>query len=151
MKVGIGADHRGFALKAQISAFLHQTGHAVTDYGSYSDDAVDYPHIALQCAEDVRDGRIDFGILSCYTGQGMAMTANKVRGIRAAVCTTPETAALTRAHNNANILVIPGTLTWDAHTQRIVTTFLHTPFEGGRHLRRVNIIEEYENKHPSSL
>ena len=151
MKVGIGADHRGFALKVGIIDFLRKTGHAVTDYGAHSDDSVDYPDIALKCAEDVRDGKIDIGILSCYTGQGMAMTANKVRGIRAAICATPETAALTRAHNNANVLVIPGTLTWDSSAQSIVTTFLDTPFEGGRHLRRVNIIEEYENRHSCNL
>lgn len=146
MKVGIGADHRGFALKVDIVDFLRQTGHAVTDYGAHSEDSVDYPNIALKCADDVRMGKIDIGILSCYTGQGMAMTANKVRGIRAAICTTPETAAVTRAHNNANVLVIPGTMAWDTSTQNIVTTFLETPFEGGRHLRRVNIIEEYESR-----
>lgn len=146
MRIGIGADHRGFVLKTKIVAFLCQAGHTVTDYGSHSEDSVDYPNIALTCAEDVRDGKTDFGVLSCYTGQGMAMTANKVRGIRAAVCTTPETAALTRAHNDANVLVIPGTMTWGTRTQSIVATFFSTPFEGGRHRRRVSIIEEYENK-----
>ncbi len=147
MKIGVGADHRGFALKTELIHFLETYGHTVIDYGTHSEDSIDYPSIALKCAEDVRDAKIQYGILSCYTGQGMAMTANKVHGIRAAICTTPECAALTRAHNDANVLVIPGAMSFNEQTKRIVTTFLETQFEGGRHLRRINIITEYENKH----
>ena len=145
MKIGVGADHRGFALKTELIHFLEAHGHTVIDYGAHSEDSVDYPNIALKCAEDVRDAKIRFGILSCYTGQGMAMTANKVQGIRAAICTTPESAALTRAHNDANVLVIPGTMEFSRQTESIVRTFLETQFEGGRHRRRISIITEYEN------
>ena len=146
MKIGIGADHRGYWLKSSIADFLAKNGHKVIDYGTHSEESVDYPEIALQCAQDLQKRNIEFGILSCYTGQGMAMTANKVKGIRAAICTKPETAKLTRAHNNANILVIPGYLEFSKTTEEIVQAFIDTKFEGGRHLRRINIIEQYEKK-----
>ncbi len=147
MKIGVGADHRGFGLKSSIVDFLAKNGHKIIDYGTHSEESVDYPAIAFQCAHDLQKRNIEFGILSCYTGQGMAMTANKVKGIRAAICTKPETAKLTRAHNNANILVIPGYLKFSKTTEEIIQSFLSTEFEGGRHLRRINLIEQYENKH----
>jgi len=148
MKIGIGADHRGFALKSKIMDFLRKKDHEVIDYGTKSEESVDYPKIALKCAQDIRKRIIKYGILLCYTGQGMAMTANKVKGIRAAVCTKPEIARLTRAHNNANILVLPaGFLKFGNNTQKIIEVFLNTKFEGGRHLRRINIIKKYENAH----
>ncbi len=145
MKIGVGADHRGLQLKLSIINFLKKKGHNASDYGTNSAETVDYPKIALQLAQDIGKKRIQFGILSCYTGQGMAMTANKVKGIRAAICTTPEIARLARAHNNANILVIPGYLKFNKNTQKIIEIFLNTKFEGGRHLRRINIIKRYEN------
>jgi ribose 5-phosphate isomerase B len=148
MKIGIGADHRGFGLKSKIMDFLRKKGHEVIDYGAKSEESVDYPKIALKCAQDIRKRKIKYGILLCYTGQGMVMTANKVKGIRAAVCTRPEIAQLTRAHNNANILVLPaGFLKFGNNTQKIIEVFLNTKFEGGRHLRRINIIKKYENAH----
>lgn len=148
MKIGIGADHRGFLLKSKIMDFLRKKGHEVIDYGTKSEESVDYPKIALKCAQDIRKRIIKYGILLCYTGQGMVMTANKVKGIRAAVCTKPEIAQLTRAHNNANILVLPaGFLKFGNNTQKIIEVFLNTKFEGGRHLRRINIIKKYENAH----
>jgi len=134
-------------LKSSIIDFLSRNGHEIVDYGTHSEESVDYPEIAFQCAHDLQNRYIEFGILSCYTGQGMAMTANKVKGIRAAICTQPETAKLTRAHNNANILVIPGYLKFNRTTEEIIQAFLGTEFEGGRHLRRINIIEQYEKKH----
>ena len=145
MKIGVGADHRGIWLKTQLIAYLKTNGHTVSDYGTDSDTLVDYPEIALHLAHDIVKKKIRFGILSCYTGQGMAMTANKVKGIRAAISTTPEVARLARAHNNANILVIPGYLEFNQDAIEMIETFLHTKFEGGRHLRRINIIKKYEN------
>lgn len=148
MKIGIGADHRAFRLKSAIINFLEKKGHNIVNYGTDSEESVDYPMIALHLAEDLINKRFRFGILMCYTGQGMAMTANKVKGIRAAICTKPEIARLTRAHNNANILVIPaGFVKFNKNTQKIIETFFNTKFEGGRHLRRINIIRRYENDH----
>ncbi len=145
MKIGVGADHRGIWLKTLLIDYLKTNGHIVSDYGTNSDKLVDYPEIALQLAHDIVKKKIKFGILSCYTGQGMAMTANKVKGIRAAISTTPEVARLARAHNNANILVIPGYLDFNDDAVDMIETFLHTKFEGGRHLRRINIIKKYED------
>ncbi|MGB3478026.1 MAG: ribose 5-phosphate isomerase B [bacterium] len=148
MKIGIGADHRGIRLKRKITKFLQSLGHQVIDYGTDSEISVDYPNIGFRLAQDLVQRKMRFGILMCYTGQGMAMTANKVRGIRAAICTGTEVAALTRAHNNANILVLPaGFVEFKKETKEIVKTFLNTKFEGGRHLRRIKLIEKYENDH----
>jgi ribose 5-phosphate isomerase B len=147
MKIGVGADHRGFYLKTAIVDFLKRQGCEVNDYGAHSNNSVDYPRIALALAQDVSKRKVRFGILSCYTGQGMAMTANKVKGIRAAVCLNPETARLSRAHNNANILVIPGSLQFNKKMQEVIGVFLNTKFDRGRHLRRINIIKRYEKDH----
>jgi ribose 5-phosphate isomerase B len=146
MKIGIGADHRGIKLKSAIKTYLEKKNYRIKDYGTHSAAPVDYPDIALELAQDVAAGRSKFGILLCYTGQGMAMAANKVPGIRAAVCTTRKIAEYARAHNNANILVIPaGFIKFDERTRQIIRTFLITPFQGGRHLRRINKIKKYEN------
>jgi ribose 5-phosphate isomerase B len=148
MKIGIAADHRGFKLKSSIINFLKKKGYEVVDYGTHSDESVDYPHFAIQVATAVAEQKIKFGILLCYTGQGMAMSANKVRGVRAAICTTPEIAQLTRAHNDANVLVMPaGFIDFSPDVEKIIETFLTTEFEGGRHLRRLKIIEEYEHNY----
>lgn len=146
MKIGIAADHRGFKLKSSIINFLKEKGYEVADYGTHSEESVDYPHFALQVATAVAEQKITFGILLCYTGQGMAMSANKVRGVRAAICSNPEIAQLTRAHNDANILVMPaGFMDFSSNIENTIETFLTTEFEGGRHLQRLKIIEEYEN------
>lgn len=147
MKIAIGADHRGFHLKKAISRYLAKNGHKVLDYGGHSEESIDYPHIALPLAKDVAKKRVNFGILICYTGQGMAMTANKVKGVRAAVCVSSEVARYSRAHNNANICVIPGMIPYGKKIRDIVNTFMQTRFGGGRHLRRVNVIEQYERVH----
>jgi ribose 5-phosphate isomerase B len=146
MNIGIGADHRGFRLKSSIIRYLQRNGHKVIDYGTDSEDSTDYPNFALAVANDVIKKKVRFGILLCFTGQGMAMTANKVKGIRAAVCTKPEMAKLTRAHNDANILVLPaGFFRFSKKSKEIIEAFLNTKFEGGRHLRRLNIIKRYED------
>jgi len=147
MKIAIAADHRGFRLKSSIIKYLKNKGHKIIDYGPDSEKSVDYPNFALDVAFAVTKKKVKFGMLMCYTGQGMAMTANKVRGIRAAICADPETAMLTRAHNDANILVMPAAkMKFSKKVQNIIEMFLFTKFEGGRHLRRLKIIERYENK-----
>jgi ribose 5-phosphate isomerase B len=145
MKLGLGADHRGFRTKNRIVAYLRQQGHEVLDYGTMSDDSVDYPDFAIAVAEAVAKGKLHYGILLCYSGQGMVMVANKVRGIRAAFCVNEEYAEFARAHNNANILVMPaGFVRFGKRMKAIIDTFLKTKFEGGRHLRRIKKISKYE-------
>jgi ribose 5-phosphate isomerase B len=146
MKIGIGADHRGIELKSAIKKYLEKKAYRVLDYGTHSAESVDYPDIAFELAGDVASGKLRFGILLCYTGQGMVMAANKVPGIRAAVGTSKKIAEYARAHNNANVLVLPaGFIGSRGSTRQIIKAFLTTPFQGGRHLRRINKIKKYEN------
>ncbi|MEO0137503.1 MAG: ribose 5-phosphate isomerase B [candidate division WOR-3 bacterium] len=145
MKIGVGADHRGVRLKSKIKDFLIAQNHRVIDYGTNSVEPVDYPTIALNVARAVAKKRIKYGIIICFSGQGMAITANKVPGIRAAICTDRELAYYARAHNDANILVLPArTIKYKRQWQPIIETFFNTKFEGGRHERRLNLIKEYE-------
>ena len=146
MRIGIGADHCGFRTKARIAKYLCEKGHAVLDYGTDSEESADYPDIAIMVAEAVAKKRVKYGILLCYSGQGMVMAANKVRGIRAALCADAKSARFARAHNDANVLVMPaGFLKFGKKMQVIIDTFLETGFEGGRHLRRIRKIIRYEN------
>lgn len=140
MKLSIGSDHAGFELKKEIAAYLISKGHDVNDYGVKSTDSVDYPDFALAVADSVASNRSDLGILICGTGTGMAITANKVRGIRAANCCTPEMAELARSHNNANILCFGARLISAETAIQICDKFLETEFEGGRHELRVGKI-----------
>ncbi len=150
MKIGIGADHRGYQLKNKIVKFLQEQRekvYKVYDYGSFSSESIDYPDIAFRVAEDVARRRLKFGILLCFSGQGMVITANKVKGIRAALCPKPVFARLARAHNNANILVLPaGFVKFNKELKKTITVFLNTDFEGGRHKRRINKIKKYERQ-----
>lgn len=147
MKIGIGADHRGYKLKTRIISFLDSNKFKVIDYGAYSEEPVDYPEIALKVAQDVKKRKIKFGIIICLSGQGMAITANKVPGVRAAICSDKEVAYYARAHNDANILVLPARIIKKKKQWLpIIETFFKTRFEGGRHRRRLNIIKEYEKK-----
>jgi ribose 5-phosphate isomerase B len=146
MKIGIGADHRGFSAKLQIVKYLCKRRHSVKDYGTDSEAPADYPDIAIIVAEAVAKKKVKYGLLLCYSGQGMVMAANKVRGIRAALCADAKSARFARAHNNANVLVMPaGFLKFGKKMQAIIDTFLETVFEGGRHLRRIRKISRYEN------
>jgi ribose 5-phosphate isomerase B len=146
MKLGIGADHRGYKTKTRVADYLRKKGYTVVDYGTESEVSVDYPDIAIRVAEGVAKKKTKFGILLCYTGQGMVMTANKVRGVRAAFCIADEYARYARAHNNANVLVMPaGFIKFGKKMQGIINTFLNTRFEGGRHLRRIKKIGDYED------
>ncbi len=146
MRIGLGADHRGYRLKSKIRNYLENNGINVLDYGTHSEEPVDYPKIAIKVAKAVAKKKLKFGIIICFSGQGMAITANKVPGIRAAICTDKEIAYYARAHNNANILVLPArTIKYKKQWQPIIKTFFNTKFEGGRHERRLNIIKKYEN------
>ena len=145
MKLGIGADHRGFKIKERLIVYLREQGYEVADYGTFSEDPVDYPDFAIAVAEAVARGELDYGILMCYSGQGMVMVANKVRGIRAAFCINEEYARFARAHNDANVLVMPaGFVRFGKKMKAIIDTFLKTKFEGDRHARRVGKIMAIE-------
>jgi ribose 5-phosphate isomerase B len=146
MKIGIGSDHRGFAMKARIVDYLHKKGHTVVDYGTDSANSVDYTDFAIRVAEAVAGREVAYGILLCYSGQGMVMAANKVRGIRAALCTNATYARVARAHNNANVLVMPaGFMDYGTKVRSTIHTFINTRFEGGRHRRRIKKMAVYEN------
>ena len=146
MKIAIGSDHAGFELKEQIKAFLDARGTVWEDFGADSEDAVDYPDTAFPLAQAVVRGKFDLGILVCGTGIGMSIAANKVRGIRAALCLTPAMAAMARRHNDANVLTLGGRILSPKAAMDIVETWLSTAFEGDRHARRVGKILSYEEK-----
>jgi len=140
MKISIGNDHAGPEYKKAIVEMLKANGYEVTNYGTDSGDSVDYPDFAHPVALDVESKRVDFGIIICGSGNGIAMSANKHQGIRAALCWTKEIAALARQHNDANVLSIPARYTSIQQAIEMVDTFLNTSFEGGRHGNRVKKI-----------
>lgn len=142
IKIAIGSDHGGFDYKASIIKALQVKGYDVVDMGTYSPESCDYPIIAKKVARAVAKGDFEKGILVCGTGIGMSMAANKVKGIRAAVCGDTFSARATRAHNNANILCLGQRVVGEGLALDIVDIWLTTKFEGGRHERRVNMIEE---------
>ena len=145
MTIAVGADHKGFEFKEKIKAILAKLGHTVTDFGTDSaDQSVDYPDFGLKVAHAVAEHRADYGITVCWTGNGMNIAANKVHGIRAGLALNPEMAQLTRAHNDANVLTLAAKYTPENQLDQIVSTFLSTPFEGGRHVMRVAKIEKEE-------
>ena len=140
MKISIGNDHAGPEYKKAIVEMLKANGYQVTNYGTDSADSVDYPDFAHLVALDVENKVSDFGIIICGSGNGIAMSANKHQGIRAALCWTKEIAILARQHNDANIISIPARFTSIPQALEMVQTFLNTDFEGGRHQNRVNKI-----------
>jgi ribose 5-phosphate isomerase B len=140
MKIAIGNDHAGTIYKNIIVDYLKNKGYEVINYGTNSNDSVDYPDFVHPVAKDVDQGKVDFGIIICGSGNGANMTANKHQKVRSALCWTKEIAALAREHNNANILSIPARFTSEPQALEMVKTFLETPFEGGRHQRRVEKI-----------
>lgn len=137
MVVAVGADHAGVALKDALVAYLGARGVEVVDFGTHGTASVDYPDFAVQVARAVAGGRADSGLLVCGTGQGMAMAANKIAGVRAAVVAEPFSAAMTRAHNDANVLCIGARVVGGGVAEAILDAWLGTAFEGGRHARRV--------------
>lgn len=136
MRIAIGADHAGFNLKDHLRARLAAAGHEVIDFGTHSEASVDYPDYAAQVARAVALGEAQRGILVCGTGIGMAIGANRVRGVRAAACIDLYSARLCRQHNDANVLTLGSRIVAPALAEALVETFLETAFEGGRHARR---------------
>jgi ribose 5-phosphate isomerase B len=144
MKITIGADHAGFALKQQITDALRQAGHEVTDMGTNGTESCDYSDFGAPVARAVANGSADRGIVVCSTGVGISIAANKVRGVRAVLAYNPEEVQLSRQHNDANVLAIGAKYTDAATANQYVKVFLDTPFEGGRHQRRVDKISQLE-------
>ncbi len=149
MKIAIGCDHGAFRLKNEIIEFLksEKEHYEIKDFGTYSEDSCDYPDIALPVAEAVANKEFDFGILLCGTGIGIGISANKVPGIRAALCNDTFSAHATREHNNANILTMGQRVVGTGLALDIVRAFLTTKFEGGRHIKRIEKITEIEKKY----
>ncbi|MBM6693634.1 ribose 5-phosphate isomerase B [Pseudoflavonifractor capillosus] len=146
MKISIGSDHGAFTMKEHLKQYLTEQGHQVVDCGTYSTDSCDYADFAKAAAQLVASGDCDRGIVMCTTGIGISIAANKVRGIRCALCSEPYSAEMTRRHNDANMLAMGGALIGPNMADRIVDVFLNTEFEGGRHARRVGKIMAIENE-----
>ena len=144
MRIAIGADHAGFPLKQHLKETLERMGHSVDDHGTHSEAAVDYPVFCLSVARAVRDGSADRGFVLGGSGQGEQIAANKVIGVRAALCNDLFTARLSRAHNDANVLAMGGRIVANALAVEIRTVWLETEFEGGRHQRRLDQIADAE-------
>jgi len=149
LKIAIGADHRGYQAKEKAKALLTSLGHEVMDFGTNSSTSCDYPDAAYPACQSVIAGHTESCILFCGTGLGMSISANKVRGIRAAVCHDEVTAEMSRRHNKANVLCLPADLIGDELTRRIIEVWLTARFEGGRHERRVQKIAEFEQQQAS--
>jgi ribose 5-phosphate isomerase B len=137
MRIAIGSDHRGVAARQRLAGLLERLGHEVVDCGSHDEPSVDYPDIAADVCRRVTSGTVDRGILLCCTGVGMAIAANKVPGIRAATCHDEVTAEMSRRHNDLNVLCLSAELIGPEVQETLIQTWLTTPFEGGRHARRV--------------
>ncbi len=144
MKVAIGSDHAGFEYKEMIKKYLEEKGFEVIDKGSYSSERTDYPIYAERVAKAVANGKVDRGILICGTGIGMSITANKIKGVRAALCQNDFMARMARKHNNSNILCLGQRVVGTDHALSIVDTFFSTEFEGGRHKNRIDLISKIE-------
>lgn len=144
MRIHLGADHAGYQMKEHVKAVLSAMGHDVVDLGTNGEDSVDYPDYAEAVARAVASGAADAGVLVCGTGLGMAIAANRVRGVRAIQASDPEMARMARAHNDANVLTLPGRYIGPEQAAAVLDAFLTTPFEGGRHQRRIDKIDEIE-------
>ncbi len=145
MKIAMAADHGGYELKNILKDYLTEKGNDIIDFGTNSPESVDYPDYALLCAKEVVGKNVDFGILVCGTGVGISIAANKVKGIRCALCPSPEIAALTKEHNNANIISLGGRFTSPEYAKEIVDAYMSAEFAGDRHLKRINKISDIEN------
>ena len=145
MRIAIGSDHAGFVLKEHLVAFLRRQGHDVSDLGTTSEESVDYPPICAEVGRMVAAGTVDRGIVLGGSGQGEQIAANKVRGVRAALCHDLFTARLSREHNDANVLSLGGRIVAPALAEEITTLWLATAFEGGRHQRRIDQTSEIES------
>lgn len=148
MRIAIGADHAGFLLKEHLKQTLARLGHVVDDHGTHSQESVDYPPICIAVGQAVANGRADRGILLGGSGQGEQIAANKVNGVRAALCHDLYTARLSREHNNANVLSMGARIVAFGLADEILTLWLSTAFEGGRHQRRLDLINQAERSRP---
>jgi ribose 5-phosphate isomerase B len=144
MKVAVGADHKGFEFKEKVKEILRKLGHEVIDFGTNSTEPVDYPDFGFKVAHAVARGEADYGITVCWTGNGMNIAVNKVRGIRAGLALNPEMAYLTRLHNDANVLTLSSKFTAKNQLEQILKAFLETKYEGGRHVARLEKIRRVE-------
>ena len=142
MKIALGCDHGALELKNALIPFLRSLGHSVEDFGTYTPESCDYPDYAVAAAQAVADGDCDRGIVLCTTGIGVSIAANKVKGIRAAVLSDSFSAEMTRKHNNSNVLCLGGRIIDSAKAVELANIFLNTEFEGGRHEKRVAMLEE---------
>lgn len=146
MKLGIGNDHAAYEMKLEIKEYLESKGHEVIDYGTHSKESCNYPIYGEAVGRAVASGEVEGGVLICGTGIGISLAANKIKGIRAAVCSEPVSARLTKQHNNANIIAFGARIVGMETAKAIVDAWLDTKFEGGRHQDRVDLITEIENK-----
>jgi ribose 5-phosphate isomerase B len=146
MRIALGTDHRGFSLRPQVLELLKRLGHEVVDVGTFSSDSVDYPDIAAAVAKKVGSGEVDRGVLVCGTGLGMCISANKFVGVRAAPCHDDLTAEMSRRHNDANIICLSADLLGEHLVDHMIELWLNTPFEGGRHARRVEKISALDRQ-----
>ena len=144
--IAIGSDHGGFALKQEIMAYLDEKGLAYDDLGTYTEDSCDYPVYGEAVGRAVASGKYDRGIVICGTGIGISIAANKVRGVRAALCGDCYSAEMTRRHNDANVLALGARVLGSGLALKIVETFLNTEFDGGRHARRVDLLRDIETR-----
>ena len=139
-KIAFASDHAGYELKLKLEKYVESKGYTFEDFGTHSEESCDYPDYAHPCAIAVEEGKCDFGIAMCGSGNGIQMTLNKHHGIRAALCWLPELAALAKQHNNANVLVLPARFISYEEACKIVDAYLDAKFEGGRHERRIEKI-----------
>jgi ribose 5-phosphate isomerase B len=150
MKIAFGCDHRGYQLKNELINYIRELSEfydiQYDDFGVFSEKPVDYPDYIISVCESVSRGEFDYGVVICLTGQGSSIVANKVKGIRAALCLSPTFARLAREHNDANILALAGGFTSFEEAKTILLVFLNTKFLGGRHRRRINKILDYERR-----
>lgn len=147
MKIALGSDHGGLNLKKEIIKHLQEKGYEIKDFGTYTEDSCDYPDYGVKVAEEVAAKKFDFGIIVCGTGIGISISANKVPGIRAALCSDTFSAHATREHNNANILALGERVVGKGLALDIVDTFLNAKFQGDRHQRRIDKITDIEKKY----
>ncbi len=145
MRIGIGNDHAAVEMKQQIAEFLEELGHDVINYGTDTNESCDYPEYGRKVGKAVVNGEVDLGILICGTGVGISLAANKVKGVRAVVCSEPYSAKLSRQHNNTNVLAFGARVVGIEVAKMIVTEWLNAEFEGERHQRRVDLIMAIEN------
>lgn len=142
--IALGSDHGGFILKEAIKLYLENEKILFKDFGTFSEESVDYPLFAEKVARSIQSGESNIGVLCCGTGIGISIAANKFKGIRAALCTNEFCAEMSRRHNNANILCLGGRVIDENTAKKLVKIFLKTPFDGGRHEKRINQIKEFE-------